>query len=120
MEEEVKQPRRRGGSMFGGFLLGGLIGATVALLTAPQAGEQTRTQLRDRSIELKDQAVEKASQTRDQAEQALRSARTKVNEVSRDVRIKAADLMHKEARMLENSIQEDPAPLGEGDVLANI
>ncbi len=46
IDEVVVSNRRRGG-MFTGFLIGGLIGATVALLTAPQPGEQTRRELRD-------------------------------------------------------------------------
>jgi gas vesicle protein len=51
-----------------GFIMGGLIGAAVALLYAPQSGEETRAAIRDKSIELKDQASEQAAQLRDQAQ----------------------------------------------------
>ncbi len=44
------------GAFFSGFLIGGLVGAAVALLLAPQSGEVTREQIRDKSIELRDQA----------------------------------------------------------------
>jgi gas vesicle protein len=44
------------GAFFSGFLIGGLVGAAVALLLAPQSGEETREIIRDRSIELRDQA----------------------------------------------------------------
>ena len=44
------------GALFSGFLIGGLVGAAVALLLAPQSGEETRGQIRDKSIELRDQA----------------------------------------------------------------
>jgi len=44
------------GAFFSGFLIGGLVGAAVALLLAPQSGEETREQIRDKSIELRDQA----------------------------------------------------------------
>jgi len=49
------------GSFLAGFVIGGLIGAAVALLTAPQSGEQTRQLIADKSIELRDRAAETAS-----------------------------------------------------------
>jgi gas vesicle protein len=57
------------GSFFAGVVLGGLIGAGVALLYAPQSGEETRILIKDKSIELKDTTVEKADQARSQAQQ---------------------------------------------------
>ena len=41
---------------FIGGLVGGLVGAAAAILMAPQAGEETRAILRDKSIELKERA----------------------------------------------------------------
>jgi gas vesicle protein len=41
------------GSFFAGVVLGGLIGAGVALLYAPQSGEETRILIKDKSIEIK-------------------------------------------------------------------
>jgi gas vesicle protein len=55
------------GSFLVGFVVGGLTGAVVALLFAPQSGEETRTVIKEKGIELRD----KASQT---AEEALASA----------------------------------------------
>jgi gas vesicle protein len=43
---------------FAGFVIGGLVGAGLALLLAPQSGEETRSQIKDKSFELKDGAVE--------------------------------------------------------------
>ena len=57
------------GSFFAGVVLGGLIGAGVALLYAPQSGEETRILIKGKSIELKDTTVEKADQARSQAQQ---------------------------------------------------
>ena len=47
-------------AFFMGVLFGGLIGAVVAILVAPQSGVQTRQMIRDKSIELKDQAADYA------------------------------------------------------------
>jgi gas vesicle protein len=41
----------------GAFLIGGLIGAAVALLYAPRAGEQTRQELRESGRMVKDRAM---------------------------------------------------------------
>jgi gas vesicle protein len=50
------------GSFLAGFVIGGLIGAGVALLMAPQSGEETRALITDKSIELRDRASETASE----------------------------------------------------------
>jgi gas vesicle protein len=104
MSEDEKTYRRRRGGVFPGFLIGGLIGATVALLTAPQSGAQTRKELREKGMEIRDMAMETADQKRQQAEEAISQARTKVTEVSRNARMRAADMMHREARTLESSV----------------
>lgn len=44
------------GAFLVGFIVGGLTGSVVALLFAPQSGEETRAVIRDKSIELRDKA----------------------------------------------------------------
>jgi gas vesicle protein len=41
-----------------GLVIGGFVGAGVALLLAPQSGEKTRGQIREKSLALKDEATE--------------------------------------------------------------
>ena len=43
-------------SFFTGFFVGALVGGAAALLMAPQSGEETRAQIRDKGIELKEKA----------------------------------------------------------------
>jgi gas vesicle protein len=43
-------------SFFTGFFVGALVGGAAALLLAPQSGEETRQQIRDKGIELKEKA----------------------------------------------------------------
>jgi len=43
-------------SFFTGFFVGALVGGAVALLMAPQSGEETRAQIREKSIEIKEKA----------------------------------------------------------------
>jgi gas vesicle protein len=63
-----------GGAFFAGLVIGGLVGAALALLLAPQSGEETRAQIRDRSLEYKDWAEEGYLETRQRAAEAGRYA----------------------------------------------
>lgn len=73
------------GSFFSGLLMGGVIGAAVALLMAPQSGEATRKLIRDRSLELRDQGV-------DALEKAATEARTRADELTKLAREQANEL----------------------------
>jgi gas vesicle protein len=42
------------GAFLAGFIIGGLVGAAVALILAPQSGEDTRTQFSARGVEWRD------------------------------------------------------------------
>jgi gas vesicle protein len=44
--------------VLGGLLLGGLIGAGTALLFAPKSGEQTRAEIQNKTIELRDRTTD--------------------------------------------------------------
>ncbi|HOV52507.1 MAG TPA: nitrogenase component 1, partial [Methanothrix sp.] len=44
------------GDFFAGLIIGGLIGAGIALLFAPQSGEETRAFLKEKALELKEKA----------------------------------------------------------------
>jgi len=88
-------------SLVYGFVIGGLIGATVALLSAPQSGAETRHMIREKSGELRDKAKETADQTREKASRAIENARGKVEDVARTTREKAAHAMDRGAQTLE-------------------
>ncbi len=45
-----------------GLFLGGLVGAALGLMLAPQSGRETRRQIAERGIELKDDLGRKASE----------------------------------------------------------
>ncbi len=74
---------RRLFSFFAGAIMGGLVGATVAILLAPASGEDVRAQLRERSIRLQDEIRSAANDRRAELERelsALRSPRKKSKE----------------------------------------
>ncbi len=68
-------------AFFMGVLFGGLIGAVVAILVAPQSGVQTRQMIRDKSIELKDQAADYAQAAGQKAGEYVQVAGQKAQEL---------------------------------------
>jgi gas vesicle protein len=53
------------------FILGGALGASLALLFAPERGPQTRARLRDLATELKDRTADLAGDLRGRVEDAV-------------------------------------------------
>ncbi|HXY30738.1 MAG TPA: YtxH domain-containing protein [Gemmatimonadaceae bacterium] len=82
-EYENEEPRvvivRRGGSA-SAFLIGLAVGAGVALLLAPQTGEETRRAIRRRAKELGDAAREAAGDLGEKARGGYESARRSVED----------------------------------------
>jgi gas vesicle protein len=53
------------GSMLVSFLLGGIVGAGLALLLAPQSGEDTRKKIMDFADDVKDRTTDYVDKTKD-------------------------------------------------------
>jgi gas vesicle protein len=68
-----------------GMLIGGLTGAGVMLLFAPQSGEKTRALIQLKSVELRDRTTEAV-------DQALAQARSESQEIASEVRKTAGRL----------------------------
>jgi gas vesicle protein len=67
-----------GAEFFAGLVIGGLVGAALALLLAPQSGEETRAQIRDKSLEFKDRAEEGVLEARHIAEKRIATLQDQV------------------------------------------
>ena len=74
------------GAFLVGFIVGGLTGAVAALLFAPQSGEETRTLLKERGIELKDQATQTAEEAIARAEAATEEAKARAAELQKELK----------------------------------
>jgi gas vesicle protein len=81
-EEVIQMDTNHRNGNFGAFLLGtivgGLIATTTTLLFAPQSGEQTQQQIKDRAIALRTEAEGKIEQGRQSAGDAVKRARSSV------------------------------------------
>jgi gas vesicle protein len=78
------------GAFLVGFLVGAVAGGVTALLMAPQSGEETRTLIRDKSIELRDKATVTAEEAMHRAEAAAADARARATEMAESVRAKVS------------------------------
>jgi gas vesicle protein len=78
MEEERE---RQVFSFVSGLLLGAIIGAGVALLTAPESGHRTRKRLKRAATGLKDSAAHRlddiAEEVKGKVDEVIKSARTR-------------------------------------------
>jgi gas vesicle protein len=89
MVNEIQQPVYRKSNIFGvlvGMLIGGLAGAITMLLLAPQSGEDTRLQIQEKGIELRDR-------TTGIVEDAMAQVRLDRNKLTISGRKKAEELL---------------------------
>jgi gas vesicle protein len=83
------------GTFLIGFIVGGLTGAIVSLLLAPQSGEETRTVIKERAIELRDKASETAGDVYSKAEVSANEAVKKAEALLAEAKAKALEAKDK-------------------------
>ena len=76
---EYKHPTNNTLGVLGGMLIGALAGAVTMLLLAPKSGKETRRQLQEKGIELRDRTTEMVEDT-------MAQVRTKANKVTKDIK----------------------------------
>jgi len=84
---EHKENSSQAKSVLTGLVIGGLVGAGTILLFAPQPGEQTRAELKDGMLDLRNKTAETVKDT-------LTQVKSKANQIKADVQIKAQDIQH--------------------------
>ncbi len=77
------------GAFLTGFVIGGLVGAAVALILAPQSGAETREQIRQKGIELREQGEESLAEARARAEAAAAEARARAEKMAAEAKSRA-------------------------------
>ena len=66
---------REGGGGLGSFVLGALVGAGLALLFAPQSGEETQEEIKTRALKFKDAARDRVREAQSNLEGRLNTLR---------------------------------------------
>ena len=89
------------GAFIIGFFVGGVSGAIAALLLAPQSGEETRTMLKDRAIEIRDQAATTVEDTVARAEKTAQDAVKRAETLLEQAKKRAGEIAEKGQVILE-------------------
>ncbi len=69
-----------------GSLIGGIVGATTALLLAPKSGKELRTDLNDQATQLKDKSTEVATMARDKSSTLAQNVSNQTSQAANKVR----------------------------------
>lgn len=85
------------GSFVVGFIVGGLVGAAVALLLAPQTGEETRSDLLRKGVELRERGESALHEARLRAEELAAEASEWTKHTGEEVAKGARSKMHGKA-----------------------
>lgn len=83
--EHTQHRARAAKPILGGFLVGSVIGVATALLFAPRSGEETRAEIRDKAMDLRERTTETVKDT-------VSQAKSKVYGLKDTVQVKAEDL----------------------------
>lgn len=92
---------REGDSALKWLLVGGVLGAGLALLFAPQSGEETRRAIRRRAEELRDQAEEKWDEAGERLSEERERMREAVHDRVEDARERVSDVRERAAEVVD-------------------
>jgi len=88
-----------------GILIGGLAGAVTMLLLAPQSGKDTRKQIREKGIELRDRTAEMMEDTMTQVRTNTNKLTMGVKDYSKEVAVAQLDNVSEAAQAGKKAIQ---------------
>jgi gas vesicle protein len=90
-----------------GLVIGGLAGVVTMLLFAPQSGKQTRDQIEEKAIELRDQTTKNLKR-------AVAQVRSETDRLSSEVQDKAGELKQRSQDKLVEQLERVSAALDTG------
>ncbi len=85
-------------SVLGGVLIGALAGGIAALLLAPQSGKDTRRQIQEKSIELRDRTTELVDDT-------MTKVRTNANKITMDLKNRGQEVATEQLENVSEAAQ---------------
>ncbi len=98
------------GAFLAGFVIGGLVGAAVTLILAPQSGSETRSQITEKGHEIREAGSERVHQVRHSAEHYLTRSDLAENENDFDPQEQARivlDSGRQQVESVEDQAMED-------------
>src|SRR5688572_11067276 len=95
--EPLSRTSNSAGSFLAGVFFGGLAGAIAALFLAPQSGKETRQQIQQKAMDLRNQATTTVEKT-------ITDIRTKADQLKVDVEEKAKNLSQQGKEVLVHQL----------------
>ena len=99
-------------SWLSGFLAGGAIAATVAILSAPRAGDETREMIREKTVETRENALQALNQGRNRLEAMKTEAQKRIRRlkaVKDEAVLEQKELLEESARKARSVLADEPA-----------
>jgi len=98
MKTHVQQTTHAAKSVFTGLVVGGVVGAATALLFAPRPGQELRSDIRDKAIDLRDRTTETVKDT-------VSQAKSRAYELKENVVDKAGELKQRGQATLNKQLE---------------
>lgn len=92
-------------SVLGGMLVGSLAGAVTMLLLAPQSGKDTRKQIQEKGIELRDRTTELVGDTMTQVRSQANKITVGLKDRGQELAVKQLDQVSEAAQAGKKAIQ---------------
>jgi gas vesicle protein len=92
-------------SVLGGMLVGSLAGAVTMLLLAPQSGKNTRKQIQEKGIELRDRTTELVGNTMTQVRSQANKITVGLKDRGQELAVKQLDQVSEAAQAGKKAIQ---------------
>ena len=101
--ETIERRTRPVKPILGGFLVGSAIGVATALLFAPRSGVETRAEIRDRAVDIRDRTSETVKDTVSQAKTKAYEIKDTVTDT---VREKAEELKQRGKHTINRKLDD--------------
>ena len=103
--QEYKYSTNNTLGVLGGMLFGALAGAVTMLLLAPQSGKDTRRQIQEKSIELRDRTTEMVEDTLGQVRSNANKVTMGVKEYGKELAVEQLENVSEAAQAGKKAIQ---------------
>jgi gas vesicle protein len=106
------------GAFLAGFVIGGLVGAAVALILAPQSGSETRSRITGKSHDLREAGGRRVHQARESTDAYIQGLGDSASEFSSQVQQQTRIILDSGKRQ-ENELDDIGNAAPEGDASAS-